>query len=450
MTNFDALFKVGISGIDTDLKKRIFLGTTNNFDIGYKNAIGVGFGIKTIYFENHCFKLQVWDFSSRDYFNYIRPLYLKGAYGIIIVIDQFNISNLSKYFDEILLNCGQIPIILVVECDSHFKRTFERRLEQIDRSNLNFFIKNIEDPLNIFTDLTEKLIARFHDENSQNQIDFFINDNLSGIFSDEEIYKSTNLLLNIIQNQEDRIGIHYNRGREELSNLANQNSRGIYELRHSPIKDKNFEHFIKIIKSLEIEIDKQNRYAIIKKYYGVFKIDILNNLVKFTPRECENCKNKCYLLNRSLCIEKRTIGWSNVNLNTTQMFMLSILYAIKSNNLPDSVLDQIKRMISSTWRYNQASNIINGLFIIIKNVKNKFKAEGWKYFFQLLKNIFYHGLNLFTFSILHKTFEKTLKHLINIVNQKVCELKQKRMSSISTLRDEMLRELNRLRELMME
>ncbi|TFF97852.1 MAG: hypothetical protein EU547_03215 [Promethearchaeota archaeon] len=453
MTNFDALFKVGISGIDTDLKKRIFLETANVFNTGYKNTIGVGFGIKTIYFGNRCFKLQVWDFSSRDYFAYIRPAYLKGTYGVIINIDQFNISNLPKYFNEILLNCGQIPIILVVECDSQFKRSFERQIEQIDRSVLNFSTKVIENPLEVFADLTEKLVSRYCGENTDLQIDLYINDSLSRVFSNEELNNSIYLFLNIIQNQKYRSEIDYNHVQELQLNRDSQNSSVDYELKHISTKNKNFKHFIKIIKSLEIELDKENRYAIIKKCNGLFKIDILKNSVKFIPRECENCKNKCYFLNRSLCIEKRTIGWSNLNLNDSQIFILSIIYAIKSNNLPSNILEQIKRIILTTWRYNQAFNTVNGLFIIIKTIKKKIKIAGQKYISKLIKKIFSYGIDFLRHSILDINFKNNLKNIIYTFKQKLCELKHlnpKGIRSISTLRDEMLQELNRLRQLMLE
>jgi len=106
---------VGSPGVGkTSITLRFATGT---FRERYLPTIGVEFSVKDIEVQGKQVKLQTWDTGSHDRFSYVRPLYYKGSYGVLVVFDitdEESFTNLDKWFEEVYSNCEMIiPAILI-------------------------------------------------------------------------------------------------------------------------------------------------------------------------------------------------------------------------------------------------------------------------------------------------------------------------------------------------
>jgi small GTP-binding protein len=90
---------------------------TGMFRERYLPTIGVEFSVKDIEIDGKRVKLQAWDTGSHDRFSYVRPLYYKGSYGVLVVYDmtaRASFEDLDKWFTEVYTNCESvIPAILI-------------------------------------------------------------------------------------------------------------------------------------------------------------------------------------------------------------------------------------------------------------------------------------------------------------------------------------------------
>ena len=83
----------------------------------YKLTIGVEFAVKTISIKDEIkVKLQIWDTGGQERFQYVRPLYYRGAMGAILLFDLTNresFDHIPKWIEEVKNNAGEIPMLLV-------------------------------------------------------------------------------------------------------------------------------------------------------------------------------------------------------------------------------------------------------------------------------------------------------------------------------------------------
>ncbi len=83
----------------------------------YKLTIGVEFAVKTISIKDGIkVKLQIWDTGGQERFQYVRPLYYRGAMGAILLFDLTNresFDHIPKWIEEVKNNAGEIPMLLV-------------------------------------------------------------------------------------------------------------------------------------------------------------------------------------------------------------------------------------------------------------------------------------------------------------------------------------------------
>lgn len=115
---YDYLFKcicVGDGGCGkTALVVRFSQGF---FQEQYKLTIGVEFAVKTIELVNNKkVKLQIWDTGGQERFQYVRPMYYRGAMGAIILFDLSNresFEHLPKWIEEVSSNVGDLPMLIV-------------------------------------------------------------------------------------------------------------------------------------------------------------------------------------------------------------------------------------------------------------------------------------------------------------------------------------------------
>ncbi len=120
--DYDYLFKSVIVGDGGAGKTAIVVRFSQGFfQESYKLTIGVEFAVKTINIETTdgedlSVKLQIWDTGGQERFQYVRPLYYKGAMGAIVLFDVTNresFDHISKWIGEVRDNAGDIPMLLV-------------------------------------------------------------------------------------------------------------------------------------------------------------------------------------------------------------------------------------------------------------------------------------------------------------------------------------------------
>lgn len=82
--------------------------------------MGVNIGVKKIIIENITITIQVWDLAGDERFEFLFPIYVRGASGCVFIYDitkTSNLNNLEKWFNlykSIILKEGKdIPLLVV-------------------------------------------------------------------------------------------------------------------------------------------------------------------------------------------------------------------------------------------------------------------------------------------------------------------------------------------------
>ena len=117
MEDYDYLFKAIIVGDGGCGKTAVVVRFSKGFfKEKYKLTIGVEFAVKNLTLNNNVVKLQIWDTGGQERFQYVRPLYYKGAMGCIILFDLTNrasFEHIPKWIEEVEKEAGKIPMLLV-------------------------------------------------------------------------------------------------------------------------------------------------------------------------------------------------------------------------------------------------------------------------------------------------------------------------------------------------
>ncbi|MHA1303602.1 MAG: Rab family GTPase [Candidatus Heimdallarchaeaceae archaeon] len=149
--SFDYLFKTIIVGDPNVGKTSITLRfSTGTFRERYLTTIGVEFSVKDIEVDGNKVKIQAWDTGGHDKYSYIRPLYYRGSYGVLVVFDITNresFEHLDKWFTEVYGNCDDvIPAILVgnkFDISDQRKVTIEEAMNYAEKKSEEYRLKSI-------------------------------------------------------------------------------------------------------------------------------------------------------------------------------------------------------------------------------------------------------------------------------------------------------------------
>lgn len=148
---FDYLFKTIIVGDPGVGKTSITLRfATGIFRERYLPTIGVEFSVKDVKVDDKHVKLQLWDTGSHDRFSYIRPMYYRGSFGVLLVFDltsKTSFEHLDKWFKEVYSNCdGLIPAILVgnkIDLEDDREVTHEEAVEYTKQKIEEYGLKTL-------------------------------------------------------------------------------------------------------------------------------------------------------------------------------------------------------------------------------------------------------------------------------------------------------------------
>ena len=87
------------------------------FSDKYQTTVGVKIDKKTLTLDNQSIDLILWDIHGEDAFQTVRTSYLRGASGILIVVDGTRRATLDTAFDlqqRALDTAGPVPVFFVL------------------------------------------------------------------------------------------------------------------------------------------------------------------------------------------------------------------------------------------------------------------------------------------------------------------------------------------------
>ena len=142
----DYLFKMIVVGDGsvgkTTLTQKLITG---KFQTKYKMTLGVDLSIKFLKIKQNVVKLQIWDTGGQERFQYVSPVYYRGALGALCCYDitqRVSFMNVQKWITNVQNYCGNIPMVLVAT--KHDLEEFRAVTEEEGRNfakerGLNFF-----------------------------------------------------------------------------------------------------------------------------------------------------------------------------------------------------------------------------------------------------------------------------------------------------------------------
>ena len=108
---------------------------------------------------------------------------------------------------------------------------------------------------------------------------------------------------------------------------------------------RNLSPLVEELSSLGLMIAANENSLTISKEYGTYQINLQNGSVEFTPATCEMCcpRADCKYATKKLCVIEVSEGWVNFPLVEVDLFILSIVFAILYDLLPENLLEQIRK-----------------------------------------------------------------------------------------------------------
>lgn len=90
---------------------------TSVFSEKYQTTMGVKVDKKSLQFDDKDVSLLLWDIYGEDEFQQLRPSYLRGSSGYLLVVDGTRRATLEQAFtfrEEITALIGDVPFVLVL------------------------------------------------------------------------------------------------------------------------------------------------------------------------------------------------------------------------------------------------------------------------------------------------------------------------------------------------
>ena len=87
----------------------------------YHTTVGVKIDKKQVYIDDKEITLMIWDVAGEDDYTTMRPTYIRGAAGCIIVVDTTRLNTLETalmLYGRVKEQAGEIPILFALnKCD---------------------------------------------------------------------------------------------------------------------------------------------------------------------------------------------------------------------------------------------------------------------------------------------------------------------------------------------
>ncbi|MHA1301062.1 MAG: Rab family GTPase [Candidatus Helarchaeota archaeon] len=304
----------------TEIIKRFVRGS---FQKDYKMTIGCDIFTKDVRLNNgeDVVTLSIWDIAAQERFEFFRSSFYRGSAGALIFIDltrytTFN-PTLVNIIREVWSYTGRIPLAV---CGAKAELA---NMRSVRLQDIQAFVEYV--PCEYFENL----------------------DHMNAIF-------------------------------EHIANEMLQNVRNLNFIMH-PLSYSNVspEFLAKSKEILKITINEmgfiiKGDFVEIINEHGVFCIDIMTGTTYFESIKCSDCeyREECKSKTRkSLCIVRMdgTPGWSNTELQNLDLLILSKIYAISENKLPDHVLQQMSNNSSCLKKQKKIISIPTNQYIRMRN-----------------------------------------------------------------------------------
>ncbi|MFX1564563.1 MAG: Rab family GTPase [Promethearchaeota archaeon] len=90
--------------------------TEGHFRESYIMTVGTSFAVKELTFGDTLVRLQLWDLAGQPHFSSVRPVFYRGAAGIILVYDVTRRSTfdaIPAWYTEVSQVTGNVPTVLL-------------------------------------------------------------------------------------------------------------------------------------------------------------------------------------------------------------------------------------------------------------------------------------------------------------------------------------------------
>jgi small GTP-binding protein len=90
--------------------------TEGHFRESYIMTVGTSFAVKELTFGDTLVRLQLWDLAGQPHFSSVRPVFYRGAAGIILVFDvtrRPTFDAIPAWYTEVSTVTGAVPTVLL-------------------------------------------------------------------------------------------------------------------------------------------------------------------------------------------------------------------------------------------------------------------------------------------------------------------------------------------------
>lgn len=163
---------------------------------------------------------------------------------------------------------------------------------------------------------------------------------------------------------------------EFIKSVLNEQPQRLIFRKEKESNHRNLSSLIEVLNSLGLMIVPNEKFLTIPKEYGTYRINLLNASVEFTPIICKNCYPRaCIYATRKLCIVESSQGWVNFPLLKVDLFILSIVFAIQYDQLPETLLEQIKKFLRCLQQKPEALTLEDRLWQEFRQSLSSIKIE---------------------------------------------------------------------------
>jgi Ras-related protein Rab-8A len=140
----------------------------NHFHPEERLTIGVEFHVKSLEVKGKKIKIQIWNITGEERFDFLTPNYCMGASAVLIVYDITNsktIDKMNNWIEVVRQNAGDVPILLLgnkIDLEDDREILKEDGLKLSQEYKLSGFseisTKTGENIENLFKDLSELIL----------------------------------------------------------------------------------------------------------------------------------------------------------------------------------------------------------------------------------------------------------------------------------------------------
>ncbi len=281
-----------------------------------KSIIGVTMGSlrieSPIFSQRHpkIIQISIWDIDCSAHFSILRGQYYRGSGVILVILDENTLDQAMNYFSEIQQQDPTTSMGLVILYEGDDPGRISNHLN--DPAFQHFSRVYLQEPQQIILWGLEMLGGKMNASPVQEQggILFLPKVSLLGADSPAPHY------------------LKYTRANEYVAE-----AEGI-----QPLNILGLERF-----ATRLGIPVRDLTSVVTNKFGEFHVSLQDGAVRFTPRRCIRCKERCKQ-QQDICIVAGSKGFSsNTKIKQAEMLVVAKILALHDGAIPKQVIRQISR-----------------------------------------------------------------------------------------------------------